>query len=712
MRKLYPTGGFGNKKSYANSGGMIAHAFGGAYHTADTIAHIQTRVSDGFFYTTAAAEFYATPAKTTPVANDILLIEDSADTRKKKAISAGSLAGLYIQNQAATPGTAQTANFNITGSGIVATAMMVGDVTLARAIHSVSSNALLYNILNVERHNASNLEADVYFVRSRGTLASPIALQNGDYIGSLNFVGYGNVLSRITGAVIKAFVDGVVTDSAVPSAISFTTMNSAGTRQEVARMNSSAFVGVGTDSPATRLHVSEASALSPRGIMSSQHSGDTSGARFHLRKSRGTNAAPSVVVTGDMLGRVVASGYDGANYLEMAGIDINCEGTIAANRIPTRITFLTATDANPSVLTQRMIIDSSGKIGLGGAIDASYTINITGTLHSTGSIVSDGSLKCPGGYLDAAGVRPANFVSSVSGSTMPIIQASGGGGSAPFNVPGNLFISAACGIASPRSVYVYLGNPAVLHTTFLTGGNTGHGVLVPTALVHIAAGTATASTAPLKFTSGVSLTNPEAGTIEFTTDNLYFTITTGTARKGFVFDNGTSLTSGRIPYATTNGRLTDSSSLTYDGTAALIPNVYGSMYADEASITVTVSVSNTYYQVASGITGGLQNGCTFQNSKEVKVLYAGNYLVRWSMSVNCGSNSQDIAGCVMHGGVAQTNTTNHQYSNTGASKNVSISGTGIITCAADDLLSLAVANHTAANNLVVEHINFTVNRVG
>ncbi len=45
------------------------------------------------------------------------------------------------------------------------------------------------------------------------------------------------------------------------------------------------------------------------------------------------------------------------------------------------------------------------------------------------------------------------------------------------------------------------------------------------------AGTATASTAPLKFTSGTSLTSPEAGAMEFTTDNYFLTGTTGTTRK-------------------------------------------------------------------------------------------------------------------------------------------------------------------------------------
>ena len=49
--------------------------------------------------------------------------------------------------------------------------------------------------------------------------------------------------------------------------------------------------------------------------------------------------------------------------------------------------------------------------------------------------------------------------------------------------------------------------------------------------ITVQAGTATAGTAPLKFTSGTLLTAPEAGAIEFNSDKLYFTKTTGPTRQ-------------------------------------------------------------------------------------------------------------------------------------------------------------------------------------
>lgn len=52
----------------------------------------------------------------------------------------------------------------------------------------------------------------------------------------------------------------------------------------------------------------------------------------------------------------------------------------------------------------------------------------------------------------------------------------------------------------------------------------------PTAYLQIGAGTATATTAPLKFTAGTNLTTPEAGTVEYNGTNIYSTPNTTLGR--------------------------------------------------------------------------------------------------------------------------------------------------------------------------------------
>ena len=136
--------------------------------------------------------------------------------------------------------------------------------------------------------------------------------------------------------------------------------------------STASFIGTGTanglnvTTPVSELHVGSTSTSSPRGIMSAQYTTDALGARLHMRKARGTEASPAIVSTGDDLGRIMWSGYDGASYLEMASIRAAATGTVTnPNRLPTQLIFSTATDASPSVLTDRMWLNSSGYLGLG-----------------------------------------------------------------------------------------------------------------------------------------------------------------------------------------------------------------------------------------------------------------------------------------------------------------------------------------------------------
>jgi len=71
--------------------------------------------------------------------------------------------------------------------------------------------------------------------------------------------------------------------------------------------------------------------------------------------------------------------------------------------------------------------------------------------------------------------------------------------------------------------------------------------------ITVRAGTATAGTAPLKFTSGTLLSAPEAGAVEFNTDSLYFTITTGTTRKKVAIYDDSSGATGDLYYRDSSG---------------------------------------------------------------------------------------------------------------------------------------------------------------
>jgi hypothetical protein len=92
-------------------------------------------------------------------------------------------------------------------------------------------------------------------------------------------------------------------------------------------------------------------------------------------------------------------------------------------------------------------------------------------------------------------------------------------------------------------------------------GIIGIGTSSPTAKLHIAAGSATANTAPLKLTSGTLMTTPEDGAIEYGSGHLYFTISsTRYQLDGAAIGTGTS---GRVTYWNGSTTVTSDSNFLY-----------------------------------------------------------------------------------------------------------------------------------------------------
>ena len=139
--------------------------------------------------------------------------------------------------------------------------------------------------------------------------------------------------------------------------------------------------------------------------------------------------------------------------------------------------------------------------------------------------------------------------------------------------------------------------------------------------------------------------------------------------------------------------------------------IYGSMYGDNISQVITVSATNTYYELTAGVSGGSTNGCTFQNSHELLITKAGKYLVNYSMSVKVGATNQTVESEVMINGGGQNNTSNHSHAST-ANSQMSLAGSGVLTLAVNDVVSLSVSNNTAVNNITVEHVNLTLLMIG
>ena len=87
-------------------------------------------------------------------------------------------------------------------------------------------------------------------------------------------------------------------------------------------------------------------------------------AMFQMLGSRGTNASPTIVQSGDTLGTLTARGYDGDSYAESSNIKFAVDGTPGDADMPGRIVFNTSADGSEAP-TERLRIDSSGQVGIG-----------------------------------------------------------------------------------------------------------------------------------------------------------------------------------------------------------------------------------------------------------------------------------------------------------------------------------------------------------
>lgn len=240
-----------------------------------------------------------------------------------------------------------------------------------------------------------------------------------------------------------------------------------------------------------------------------------------------------------------------------------------------------ATNASTALAALRTRLNLSGT-GLTGTIASGYGL-LCSQPRNDGTVSSVTYTNVFGASIDRQDLFVSGGAVVVSAAGLAIANNS----SATNNT--NLLIGSQ---TIPSGTYS-IRNVSSSHNTH-SGRSFFGGTTSPTAQVHIAAGTATASTAPLKIEAGTLLTLPEAGAVERTADDLYFTLATGAARKRLALIDAT-LTANYFPRATTNSRLTDGP-LNTDGTHVALgvvgvnnPNSWGSL----------LQISSTQYPAIS-----------------------------------------------------------------------------------------------------------------
>ncbi|MGB4107935.1 MAG: hypothetical protein WBK55_09105, partial [Alphaproteobacteria bacterium] len=216
--------------------------------------------------------------------------------------------------------------------------------------------------LLVESFIDSSSSGNVTFRHARGTEGSETIVQNNDEVGHLLFQAHDGT-NYENAASIVAVVDGATGNNDMPGRLDFYTALD-GTAGHLPRMTikNDGDVGIGTTAPAGQLHIS--SDAETYLYLQSAATNQWLNPTIIGRRSRGTVAAPTVVVADDELLTLGVSAYDSNSYESAGWIGFYVDGTPGNNDMPSRMSFFTTPDGSITS-TERMTIKNTGKVGIG-----------------------------------------------------------------------------------------------------------------------------------------------------------------------------------------------------------------------------------------------------------------------------------------------------------------------------------------------------------
>ena len=119
-------------------------------------------------------------------------------------------------------------------------------------------------------------------------------------------------------------------------------------------------------SKGSTLTLSSATAGNAAQLTVHRHS-NTLASETHYLRSRGTEAAPTVVASGDVLGAISAIGYDATDYEYGAKMSFEVDGTPGDNDMPGRIVFSVVPDGSVTP-AEAMRISSTKQVTLAGSL--------------------------------------------------------------------------------------------------------------------------------------------------------------------------------------------------------------------------------------------------------------------------------------------------------------------------------------------------------
>lgn len=374
-------------------------------------------------------------------------------------------------------------------------------------------------------------------------------------------------------------------------------------------------------------------------------------------------------------------GYTGGNELIKQTVEIDAGTTTINDGLNNRLVYQ----------------DNSGKF------------NVSNNLYWTESTGKLGVGVLPTGRFDAGTtLRIQGFEAPASGEGMEMLYNSSQGYIYAYDRTGNNY----------RDVIIGQGGNQI----FVKGSSSRVGInnSSPTALLHLAAGTATAGTAPIKLNTGTALTTPEDGAIEYHGSHIYFTI--GSTRyqldqQSVPLSSITAATGSNTINNANNAQtwqwnsLSGSSAMSLSSnstakinTSALFSADVSGALATSGITTYATKFSNTHTgTTVTNIAGRLESsGSTHQN-------IAGSFAATGTSSTNTagsfyadGATSNTAGSFIVSGGAASSNRAGYFYAFTsGGTPTINTGGEFTATGTATTNIGGSFSASSGTNNYAI-----------
>lgn len=277
--------------------------------------------------------------------------------------------------------------------------------------------------------------------------------------------------------------------------------------------------------------------------------------------SGATSLTPNLVigagkVTNTMLAgsidatKINSGSVDNTEFGYLDGVTSGIQGQINAKEAA--LTFSTGLTRAVNTITNNLSTGvgggqtAIGGTGVGDALSLQGTTgNGTGTVAAIKALVGNNGATTAMSFYNSGVVHVGNpAYNAAVGLNVQLIGNSKRDGYRQYANNLTTYLSSGYGgISSPASLDLeglgginFLGGSSVTYGSMTNAGKWFLGAnTTSTAWLQLAAGTTSASTAPLKFTSGTNMTTAEAGAVEWNGTNLFVTQTSGPTRKTIAY---------------------------------------------------------------------------------------------------------------------------------------------------------------------------------